>query len=67
LGILQQAKRIKVNGPLKGLTEESNTDIAFSCVYNNLGAAVRCSLISTAGTAHFVAYATIFEVAFQIQ
>jgi hypothetical protein len=38
--------------------------VAYTTIW---AAAVQCSVISAEGTVHFVAYATIFEAAFQIQ
>jgi hypothetical protein len=62
-----QGNRIKVNGKGGGLDGESTAGDEISCICNYLGGGGSRSVIPAAGTAHFVAYATIFEVAFQIQ
>jgi hypothetical protein len=60
-----QGNRIKVNGKVGGWSPPLGTKLV---VYTTIWtAAGRRNVIPAAGTAHFVAYATIFEVAFQIQ
>jgi hypothetical protein len=60
-----QGNRIKVNGKDGGWSQPLVTKlVAYATIWE---VAVPRSLIQAEGTAHFVAYATIFAVACQIQ
>jgi hypothetical protein len=64
----RQGKRIKVNGKVGRWSQPLVTKLTKIVAYTTIWAAAgRRGLISAEGAAHFVAYATIFEVAFQIQ
>jgi hypothetical protein len=61
----EQGKRIQVNGKGGGWSQPMVTHlVAYTTIWEAAG---QRSVIPAAGAAHFVAYATIFAVVFQIQ